>query len=88
MSLQRQMMFLEAKAKCSTFEACPVGGRRKIESCDHYRILTDFIRRSGSKTVWELHGSIHRNYCQKCGKFYDASYVKHADGVPRCECGG
>ena len=38
--------------------------------------------------MWELHGSIHRNYCQKCGKFYDASYVKHADGVPRCECGG
>lgn len=43
---------------------------------------------AGSRTVWELHGSIHRNYCMKCGKFYDAQYVKNADGVPRCECGG
>lgn len=43
---------------------------------------------AGSKTVYELHGSIHRNYCQKCGRFYDASYVKMALGVPRCECGG
>ena len=36
----------------------------------------------------ELHGSIHRNYCMKCHKFYDAAYVKHADGIPRCSCGG
>lgn len=43
---------------------------------------------AGSKAVYELHGSVHRNYCQKCGKFYDAKYVKGADGVPRCECGG
>ena len=43
---------------------------------------------AGSKNVLELHGSIHRNYCMKCGKFYDAKYVKYADGVPRCECGG
>ena len=43
---------------------------------------------AGSKTVFELHGSIHRNYCRKCGKFYEAAYVKQADGVPRCECGG
>ena len=43
---------------------------------------------AGSKTVYELHGSIHRNYCRKCGKFYDAAYVKQAEGVPRCACGG
>ena len=43
---------------------------------------------AGSKTVYELHGSIHRNYCMKCGKFYDACYVKESEGVPRCECGG
>ena len=43
---------------------------------------------AGSRTVYELHGSIHRNYCMECGKFYDARYVKDADGVPRCECGG
>lgn len=43
---------------------------------------------AGSRNVLELHGSIHRNYCQKCGRFYDAAYVKHAEGVPRCQCGG
>ena len=43
---------------------------------------------AGSRTVYELHGSIHRNYCMKCGKFYDAEYVKTYGGVPRCECGG
>lgn len=43
---------------------------------------------AGSKNVLELHGSIHRNYCQRCRKFYDAAYVKHADGIPRCTCGG
>ncbi len=44
---------------------------------------------AGSKNVLELHGSIHRNYCTKCGKFYPVEYVNDADGVPRCEdCGG
>lgn len=43
---------------------------------------------AGSKTVYELHGSIHRNYCMKCGKFYDARYVKEFQGAPLCECGG
>ncbi len=44
---------------------------------------------AGSKTVFELHGSVHRNYCTKCGKFFDAHYMKAASGVPRCDaCGG
>jgi len=44
---------------------------------------------AGSKTVLELHGSVHRNYCMKCHKFFDAAYVKNAEGVPRCDaCGG
>lgn len=43
---------------------------------------------AGSKQVLELHGSVHRNYCQKCRKFYDAEYIKAAEGIPRCSCGG
>jgi NAD-dependent deacetylase len=45
---------------------------------------------AGSKNVYELHGSVHRNYCVKCGKRYDdANYVLKAKGVPKCEkCGG
>lgn len=43
---------------------------------------------AGSKKVYELHGSVHRNYCQKCGHFYDAKYMLESEGVPRCTCGG
>ncbi len=44
---------------------------------------------AGSGQVYELHGSVHRNYCRKCHAFYDADYVLQADGVPTCEqCGG
>lgn len=43
---------------------------------------------AGSKNVIELHGSVHRNYCTRCGKFYPLSAVIETDGVPRCECGG
>lgn len=43
---------------------------------------------AGSKNVLELHGSIHRNYCMKCSKFYDAEYVFNSEGIPKCSCGG
>lgn len=44
---------------------------------------------AGSKRVLELHGSVHRNYCQKCGKSYDARYMLNCKGeVPLCDCGG
>ena len=43
---------------------------------------------AGSKRVLELHGSVHRNYCERCGKFYDFDFMLHSQGVPRCSCGG
>ena len=45
-------------------------------------------QKAGSKKVYELHGSVLRNYCMRCGKFYSAEYVKNSDGIPRCDCGG
>ena len=45
-------------------------------------------QKAGSKKVFELHGSVLRNYCMKCGRFYDAAYVKNSRGVPLCDCGG
>lgn len=42
----------------------------------------------GSKEVMELHGSVHRNYCTRCGRFYGLREILAMDGVPRCECGG
>lgn len=43
---------------------------------------------AGSKAVLELHGSVHRNYCTRCGKFFGLSDILGMNGVPRCECGG
>lgn len=45
-------------------------------------------QKAGSKAVYELHGSVLRNYCENCGKFYPAEFVKNAKGVPHCDCGG
>ena len=43
---------------------------------------------AGSKRVWELHGSVHRNYCMKCRRPYGVTEIKEGTGVPRCVCGG
>ena len=45
-------------------------------------------QKAGSKCVYELHGSVYRNYCEKCGKFYPPEYIRDSAGVPRCTCGG
>lgn len=43
---------------------------------------------AGSKRVYELHGSVLRNYCMKCGKSYTAEFIKESNGIPKCECSG
>ena len=45
-------------------------------------------QKAGSKTVYELHGSVFRNYCMNCNKFYEAEYVFNSEGIPKCSCGG
>ena len=45
-------------------------------------------QKAGSQKVYELHGSVLRNYCTRCNKFHSAEFVKTAPGVPRCDCGG
>ena len=45
-------------------------------------------QKAGSKHVLELHGSIYRNYCRRCGKRYGVEVIEESEGVPRCECGG
>ena len=45
-------------------------------------------QKAGSKNVLELHGSVLRNYCRKCGKFYGVETVQESRGVPHCDCGG
>ena len=43
---------------------------------------------AGSRTVYELHGSVHRNYCERCRKFYGLDHILGTEGIPRCSCGG
>ena len=50
--------------------------------------IDELHQKAGSKTVYELHGSVMRNYCTKCHKFYDADFVFNSKGIPYCECGG
>ena len=84
------------KEKMMCLEAEPNAAHRKLAQLEEPGRLTAVItqnidglhQKAGSKKVYELHGSIHRNYCQKCGRFYDAAFVKEAPGIPRCECGG
>ena len=45
-------------------------------------------QKAGSQKVYELHGSVLRNYCMKCRKFYSAEFIKNSQGIPRCSCGG
>ena len=45
-------------------------------------------QKAGSRQVYELHGSVLRNYCMRCGKFHSAEFIRDSAGVPRCSCGG
>lgn len=45
-------------------------------------------QKAGSKTVYELHGSVLRNYCTKCRRFYSAEFIRDSEDIPRCSCGG
>ena len=82
--------------KMLALDAKPNAAHKKLSELEAAGKLTGVVTQNidglhqaaGSKKVYEIHGSIHRNYCQKCGKFYDAAYVKNSKGVPHCECGG
>lgn len=84
------------KEKMMLLDAKPNAAHRKLAELEAAGKLTSVVTQNidglhqaaGSKRVWELHGSIHRNYCMRCGKFYDAAYVKQSEGIPKCECGG
>ncbi len=57
-------------------------------SCVITQNIDGLHQAAGSKNVVELHGSVHRNYCEECGKFYDVQHILDSDGIPKCTCGG
>ncbi|MGN0155501.1 MAG: NAD-dependent protein deacylase [Lachnospiraceae bacterium] len=84
---KNKMIALEAKPNAAHLKLAQLEKAGKVKA-----VITQNIDglhyAAGSKEVMELHGSVHRNYCERCGKFYPVEYVVEADGVPKCECGG
>lgn len=85
------------RAKMLPLDAKPNAAHKKLAQWEQEGKLRAVVTQNidglhqaaGSKVVYELHGSVHRNYCEKCGAFYDAGYILNSTGVPRCEkCGG
>ena len=63
--------------------------RGKMEGCGVVTQNIDGLHTAaGSRVVYELHGSIHRNHCTRCGKFFPLSVIADSQGIPRCDCGG
>lgn len=83
-----KMIFADAKPNKAHMKLAELEQQGKLKA-----VITQNIdglhQMAGSKNVIELHGSVHRNYCEKCHKFYDLEYIVKSEGVPRCqECGG
>ncbi len=84
------------RAKMLAPEARPNAAHRKLAEWEAAGKLTAVVTQNidglhqaaGSKHVCELHGSVHRNYCERCGKFYGLDFILNGTGVPRCTCGG
>ena len=85
------------RAKMLALDAKPNAAHKKLAQWEQEGKLKAVVTQNidglhqaaGSKMVYELHGSVHRNYCQKCGAFYDARYMLERKGIPKCEkCGG
>lgn len=83
---RNKMLFPDAKPNRAHLALAKLERAGKVKA-----VITQNIdglhQAAGSKEVLELHGSVHRNYCMKCGKFYDLHAVLHMEGVPRCSCG-
>lgn len=63
--------------------------RGKMEGCGVVTQNIDGLHTAaGSRVVYELHGSIHRNHCTRCGRFFPLSVIADSQGIPRCDCGG
>jgi len=82
-----KMLCLDAKPNAAHLKLAELERAGKLKAVVTQNI--DGLHQSaGSKTVYELHGSVLRNYCTQCGKFHDVKFIMNSEGVPRCECGG
>lgn len=84
---RNKMLALDAKPNAAHLKLAQWEREGKLKA-----VITQNIdglhQAAGSKKVLELHGSVLRNYCERCHKFYDARMIQNSQGVPRCTCGG
>ena len=83
-----KMLALDAEPNAAHLKLAQLEAAGKVRA-----VITQNIdglhQKAGSREVLELHGSVLRNYCTRCGAFFDAAYIKNADGIPKCKkCGG
>jgi NAD-dependent deacetylase len=82
-----KMLYLDAEPNAAHTKLAEWEAQGKLKA-----VITQNIdglhQKAGSRNVLELHGSVLRNYCENCGKFYDVETVKDAEGIPKCGCGG
>ena len=84
------------RAKMLVPNAQPNAAHKKLAEWEAAGKLTAVVTQNidglhqaaGSQRVMELHGSVHRNYCQRCGKFHNLDFILHGQGLPLCDCGG
>lgn len=84
---RNKMLFPDAKPNKAHLALAKLEAQGKLKA-----VITQNIdglhQAAGSREVLELHGSVHRNYCTRCGKFYSLEDILKTEGVPRCSCGG
>ena len=85
---KNKMLLLDAKPNAAHLKLAELEEKGKLKA-----VVTQNIdglhQKAGSKTVYELHGSVLRNYCMRCRKFFDGQYVYDSEGSPKCDkCGG
>ena len=84
---RNKMLFPDAKTNKAHLALAKLEAQGKLKA-----VITQNIdglhQAAGSREVLELHGSVHRNYCTRCGKFYSLEDILKTEGVPRCSCGG
>ena len=84
---RNKMLFSNAKPNRAHLALAKLEQEGKLKAVITQNI-DNLHQMAGSKKVLELHGSVYRNYCMKCHRFYDFAHMKASTGVPRCECGG
>ncbi len=84
---KERMIFTEAQPNAAHLKLAELEQAGKL-SCIITQNIDGLHTAAGSKEVVELHGSVHRNFCESCGKAHTLSHIMESEGVPKCSCGG